>query len=161
MTANKAVEATGYRRLTAAVGGKRKEYDFTDSVRNPYAKHFRKQVTMRLGMRLGTDVIGVMGSAADAGEKLVAFANHHVAGSGLDVEADERLGVGAADVEPPVRVLHRDAVEFEHVPVGVGRLDAGEDRPGGAGDERRKERRKGRTWRPPLVWLSRMCLWSR
>jgi uncharacterized protein (DUF4415 family) len=31
----------------------RKEYDFTDSVRNPYATHFRKQVTMRLG----TDVI--------------------------------------------------------------------------------------------------------
>ena len=29
------------------------EYDFTESVRNPYAKHFRKQVTMRLG----TDVI--------------------------------------------------------------------------------------------------------
>jgi len=28
----------------------RKQYDFTDSVRNPYAKHFRKQVTMRLGM---------------------------------------------------------------------------------------------------------------
>lgn len=31
----------------------KKEYDFTDSVRNPYATHFRKQVTMRLG----TDVI--------------------------------------------------------------------------------------------------------
>lgn len=31
----------------------RKEYDFTDSVRNPYAKRFRKQVAMRLG----TDVI--------------------------------------------------------------------------------------------------------
>jgi hypothetical protein len=31
----------------------RREYDFTDSVRNPYAKHFRKQVTLRLG----TDVI--------------------------------------------------------------------------------------------------------
>jgi predicted DNA binding CopG/RHH family protein len=31
----------------------RKEYDFTDSVRNPYAKQLRKQVTMRLG----TDVI--------------------------------------------------------------------------------------------------------
>jgi len=30
-----------------------KEYDFKDSVRNPYAKHFRKQVTIRLG----TDVI--------------------------------------------------------------------------------------------------------
>ena len=31
----------------------RKEYDFSDAVRNPYAKYFRKQVTMRLG----TDVI--------------------------------------------------------------------------------------------------------
>ncbi len=31
----------------------RREYDFTDSVRNPYAKRLRKQVTMRLG----TDVI--------------------------------------------------------------------------------------------------------
>jgi uncharacterized protein (DUF4415 family) len=31
----------------------RKEYDFSNSVRNPYAKHFRKQVTIRLG----TDVI--------------------------------------------------------------------------------------------------------
>jgi len=31
----------------------RKEYDFKDSVRNPYARYFRKQVTMRLG----TDVI--------------------------------------------------------------------------------------------------------
>ena len=31
----------------------RKEYDFTDSMKNPYAKHFRKQITIRLG----TDVI--------------------------------------------------------------------------------------------------------
>jgi hypothetical protein len=31
----------------------RKKYDFTDSVRNPYAKHFQKRVTIRLG----TDVI--------------------------------------------------------------------------------------------------------
>ncbi len=31
----------------------RKQYDFTDSIKNPYAKHFRKQVTIRLG----TDVI--------------------------------------------------------------------------------------------------------
>jgi predicted DNA binding CopG/RHH family protein len=31
----------------------RKEYDFTNSIRNPYAKYFRKQVTLRLG----TDVI--------------------------------------------------------------------------------------------------------
>lgn len=26
----------------------RKEYDFSKSKRNPYAKHFKKQVTMRL-----------------------------------------------------------------------------------------------------------------
>ena len=26
----------------------RKEYDFSDSVRNPYAKHLKKQVTLRL-----------------------------------------------------------------------------------------------------------------
>ena len=31
----------------------RKEYDFSGSVRNPYAKYLRKQVTIRLG----TDVI--------------------------------------------------------------------------------------------------------
>ena len=31
----------------------RKEYDFSESVRNPYAKHLKKQVTLRLG----TDVI--------------------------------------------------------------------------------------------------------
>jgi predicted DNA binding CopG/RHH family protein len=31
----------------------RKEYDFSNSVRNPYAKRFRRQVTMQLG----TDVI--------------------------------------------------------------------------------------------------------
>jgi len=34
-------------------GNMKKEYDFSDAVRNPYAKYFRKQVTMRLG----TDVI--------------------------------------------------------------------------------------------------------
>lgn len=31
----------------------KKEYDFAGSIRNPYAKHFRKQVTLRLG----TDVL--------------------------------------------------------------------------------------------------------
>lgn len=31
----------------------RKEYDFSDSVKNPYAKHLKKQVTLRLN----TDVI--------------------------------------------------------------------------------------------------------
>lgn len=28
----------------------RKEYDFSDSVRNPYAKHLKKQVTLRLNV---------------------------------------------------------------------------------------------------------------
>ena len=27
----------------------RKEYDFSKSVKNPYAKHLKKQVTLRLG----------------------------------------------------------------------------------------------------------------
>jgi len=31
----------------------KKEYDFSDSVRNPYTKHLKKQVTLRLS----TDVI--------------------------------------------------------------------------------------------------------
>ena len=28
----------------------RKEYDFKDSVRNPYARHLKKQVTLRLNI---------------------------------------------------------------------------------------------------------------
>ncbi len=39
----------------------RKEYDFSDSVRNPYAKCFRKQVTIRLG----TDVIAYFKALAN------------------------------------------------------------------------------------------------
>ena len=39
----------------------RKEYDFTDSVRNPYTKHFRKQVTLRLG----ADVIAYFKALAE------------------------------------------------------------------------------------------------
>jgi len=31
----------------------RKQYDFSDSVRNPYAKHLKKQITLRVN----TDVI--------------------------------------------------------------------------------------------------------
>ena len=47
----------------------KKEYDFADSVRNPYAKHFRKQVTMRLG----TDVIAYF--KAQAAETGVPYQN--------------------------------------------------------------------------------------
>jgi len=39
----------------------RKEYDFSKSVRNPYTKHLRKQVTLRLGV----DVIGYFKELAD------------------------------------------------------------------------------------------------
>ena len=38
----------------------RKEYDFSDSVRNPYAKHLKKQVTLRLN----TDAIAYFKSLA-------------------------------------------------------------------------------------------------
>jgi uncharacterized protein (DUF4415 family) len=39
----------------------RKEYDFSNSVKNPYAKHLKKQVTLRLG----TDVISYFKELAD------------------------------------------------------------------------------------------------
>lgn len=39
----------------------RKEYDFSKSVQNPYAKHLKKQVTLRLG----TDVIRYFKELAD------------------------------------------------------------------------------------------------
>ena len=39
----------------------RKEYDFSKSVKNPYAKHFKKQVTLRLG----PDVIAYFKDLAD------------------------------------------------------------------------------------------------
>jgi uncharacterized protein (DUF4415 family) len=39
----------------------RKNYDFSDSVRNPHAKHFRKQVTIRLS----TDVIDYFKAMAE------------------------------------------------------------------------------------------------
>ncbi len=39
----------------------RKEYDFSKSVKNPYAKHLTKQVTLRLG----TDVIAYFKDLAD------------------------------------------------------------------------------------------------
>lgn len=39
----------------------RKEYDFSNSVKNPYAKHLKKQVTLRLGL----DVIDYFKKLAD------------------------------------------------------------------------------------------------
>jgi uncharacterized protein (DUF4415 family) len=39
----------------------KKEYDFSKSVKNPYAKHLKKQVTLRLGI----DVIDYFKKLAD------------------------------------------------------------------------------------------------
>ena len=39
----------------------KKEYDFSKSVKNPYAKHLQKRVTLRLG----TDVIAYFKDLAD------------------------------------------------------------------------------------------------
>jgi len=39
----------------------KKEYDFSKSVKNPYAKHLKKQVTLRLGV----DVIDYFKSLAE------------------------------------------------------------------------------------------------
>ena len=39
----------------------KKEYDFSNSVKNPYAKHLKKQVTLRLGV----DVISYFKSLAE------------------------------------------------------------------------------------------------
>jgi len=39
----------------------RKEYDFSKSIKNPYAKHLKKQVTLRLGV----DVIDYFKRLAD------------------------------------------------------------------------------------------------
>ena len=42
----------------------RKEYDFTDSVRDPYTGHFRKQVTIRLhGVFTKTDLMRALREA--------------------------------------------------------------------------------------------------
>ena len=74
-------------------------------------------------------------SGADEGEDFVALGFHLGPGCGaLEVEADERLGVGATDVEPPGGIFHAHAIEFEDVPVGVFGLQFGQDFLGVAGD---------------------------
>ena len=47
----------------------RKEYDFSDSVRNPYAKHLKKQITLRVN----TDAISYF--KALASETGVSYQN--------------------------------------------------------------------------------------
>ena len=75
----------------------------------------------------GGKPLHVYPSGTDHGENLVAFCFHRGLVFGLDDEAEERLGVGCADVEPPVGILHADAVELEHASVGVFGADFVED----------------------------------
>ena len=43
-------KATRNERRTIRTNAMRKEYDFSDSIQNPYAKHLKKPVTLRLNM---------------------------------------------------------------------------------------------------------------
>lgn len=53
----------------------RKEYDFSDSVRNPYAKHLKKQVTLRLN----TDTIAYFKALArETGIPYQNLMNHYL-----------------------------------------------------------------------------------
>src|SRR5690606_935284 len=68
-------------------------------------------------------------SAADEGQGLVADAGHGGGVACLGVQAEERFGVGGADVEPPVRAGDGESVEFvegDAVPALVGGPDRGE-----------------------------------
>ena len=46
----------------------RKQYDFSKSVKNPYAKHLRQQVTLRLG----TDVVVIFKIAGGGNRRTVS-----------------------------------------------------------------------------------------
>ena len=58
------------------------------------------------------------GLSADEGEDFVAAGFHFGLGFGLEIEADEGFGVGAADIEPPGGVFEAEAVEFQEGSVG-------------------------------------------
>src|SRR5204862_1849561 len=49
-------------------------------------------------------------SGSDESENLVPLLLHQLGGEGLEIQAQHRLGVRAADVEMPVREFGRDAV---------------------------------------------------
>src|SRR5690606_41752608 len=68
-------------------------------------------------------------SAADEGQGLVADAGHGGGVACLGVQAEERFGVGGADVDPPVGAGDGESVEFvegDAVPALVGGPDRGE-----------------------------------
>src|SRR5262245_2537066 len=65
-------------------------------------------------------------SGANQAEELGAAAVHVLArDQRLEVESQQRLGVGGADVEMPLGVVDRDAVEVVDLGVGEAALDLG------------------------------------
>src|ERR687898_2870082 len=54
-------------------------------------------------------------SASDEAEQLVASVLHRFTVVGLHVQAEERLGVGRAEVEPPVAQVDSEAVEVVYL----------------------------------------------
>ena len=63
-------------------------------------------------------------STPDNGQHLIPPALHLRLRGGFEVQAEERLVGGGADVEVPVGVFDRDAVAEVVRPVGIARLDA-------------------------------------
>src|SRR5687768_1647926 len=68
------------------------------------------------------------GLAPYDGQHRVAATLHVLPRVGLEVQPQQRLGVGRPDVEVPVVVVHRDPVELRYARVPVARLDARQGR---------------------------------
>src|SRR6185312_9884849 len=54
----------------------------------------------------------------------VAFLLHQLTRISLDVQTQQRLGIGGPHAEPPIRIRDRDAVHLVKVPIGEGFLHA-------------------------------------
>src|SRR5437879_13617423 len=65
-----------------------------------------------------SDPSGGRALAPDQREHLRGLLLEQPGRPGLDVQAEERLGVRRSNVEPPVLELHREAVQAVLVPVG-------------------------------------------
>ena len=55
------------------------------------------------------------------------FFGHEFGGIGLEVEAEQGLGVRWADIEPPVGIFDFETIEFVLLPVSILLLERSED----------------------------------
>ena len=95
---------------------RRRDRERMDSARGPPAPELSRRVVRATGR-----------SRADQREHLVAAPLHVLArAQRLEAEPQQRLGVRRADVEVPVVVVDRDAVERRLARVGVARGDLGD-----------------------------------